>query len=174
MNNLIDKELLRNGSGYVGPTAYAALMEVQKGENMDKKTGEIWEVTNNNGFVRECIILADNGGCCTILPLIDEDNGHTDIQVNCRGIKYADSRKLQYTFDNCCTDFVRKLNEQEFNTIMNKVAASLGIQQKVVEVVKEVEALVVPDNLELAKVQAQLEVYKGLYEDLLKGVLRNG
>lgn len=175
---MIDKELLRNGSGYVDPTAYKALLEVQKGEPMENRTGELWEVTNNKGYVNECIILADHGKVCTILQLIDEDNGYSDIQVNCRGIKFTDSRKLQYCFDNACTGFIRKLSEQEFEAIMKKVAASLGIKAQVVEVVKEVEIVketeALPDNLELAKVQAQLEVYKGLYEDLLKGVLRNG
>lgn len=173
---MIDKELLRNGSGYVDPTAYAALTEVQKGENMDNKTGEIWEVTDNKGYVKECIIIADHGSCSTILRLFDEDNGYNDIQVNCRGIKYTDSRKLQYCFDSACTGFIRKLSEQEFETIKTKVAASIGIKAQVVEVVKEVaeEALQIPDNLELERTKAQLEVYKGLYEDLLKGVLRNG
>jgi len=175
---LIDKELLRNGYGYVDPTAYKALLEVQKGEPMEMRTGEIWEVTSNNGWVKESIILADHGKVCTILQLIDEDNGHTDIQVNCRGIKFTDSRKLQYCFDNACTGFIRKLSEQEFETIMKKVAASLGIKAQVVEVVKEVEIVketeVLPDNLELERTKAQLEVYKGLYEDLLKDVLHNG
>ena len=173
---MIDNELLRNGSGYVDPTAYAALIEVQKGEPMEMKTGELWEVKNNKGWVNECIILADYGKLCTILQLVDEDNGFNDIQVNCRGIKYADSRKLQYCFESACTGFIRKLSEQEFDTIMKKVAASLGIKAQVVEVVKEIaaEALQIPDNLELERTKAQLEVYKGLYEDLLKGVLQNG
>ena len=174
---MIDNELLRNGSGYVDPTAYTALLEVQKGENMDKRTGEIWEVQYNNGYVKECIVIADHGSCCTILQLRDDDDkGFCDLEVNCRGIRFADSRKPQYAFDNALVSFVRKLSDQEFDTIKNKVAASLGIKAQVVEVVKEVaaEALQLPENLELAKVQAQLEVYKGLYEDLLKGVLRNG
>lgn len=41
-----ESELLRNGSGYVDPTAYKALKKIEKmeDENMNEfKPGEIWE-----------------------------------------------------------------------------------------------------------------------------------
>lgn len=173
---MVDKELLRNGSGYVDPTAYKALLEVQRGEKMEKKTGEIWEQETNKGYMREVIVLADHNGCCTILQLIEGENPHCDIKVNCRGEKFTDSKKLQYCFDDSLTSFIRKLSDEEFSTILNKVANSLGIKQKVVEVVKEVktETPVANHHLELEKTKALLEEYKGLYSDLLKDVLRNG
>ncbi|MEY8366272.1 hypothetical protein AALA22_11595, partial [Anaerovoracaceae bacterium 41-7] len=64
---------------------------------------------------------------------------------------------------------------EEYAEIMAAVAESLGISQQVIEkeVVKEVEVVkeIPCDNIELERTKAQLEVYKGMYEGLLKGLI---
>lgn len=180
---MIDRELSRNGSGYVDPTAYAALMEVQKGERkMDNKTGELWEITTKEGYNKECIIIADRGSYSTVLCLYDEPRRECDIKVNCRGMKYTSGGMPQYAFDSKITEFIRKLSDQEFEEIMDKVADALGMN-RVVEVPilskllsqpVAVETEPIYTAVELERTKAQLEVYKGLYENLLKDVLQHG
>lgn len=176
---MIDRELSRNGSGYVDPTAYAALLEVQKGERkMDNKTGELWEITTKDGYNKECIIIADRGSYSTVLCLYDEPRRECDIKVNCMGMKYTSGGMLQYAFDRNITEFIRKLSSHEFEDIMDKVADAIGMN-RVVEVPVfpqpvAVETEPIYTDVELERTKAQLEVYKGLYENLLKDVLKHG
>lgn len=173
----MDRELFRQGSTHCFDyTAYKALQNIEREERkMEDKTGEIWGFETNSGIMREAIILKDHGQYSTILPLFDTDNSSCDVTVNCRGQKHTNTGKLQYVFDNKLMNYIRTLATEEFGEIMDKVAASLGIQQKeiikevVKEVPKEVKTTVIEDGgEELARAQAQLEVYKTMYNDLLR------
>lgn len=173
----MDRELFRQGSTHCFDyTAFRALQNIEREEKkMENKTGEIWGFETNNGIMREAIILKDHGQYSTVLPLFDTDNGSCDVTVNCRGQKFTSTGKMQYVFENRFTLYIRTLTAEEFGEIMDKVAESLGLQRKEVikevvkEVPKEVKTTVIADNSEeLARVQAQLEVYKTMYNDLLR------
>lgn len=171
----MDKELKYNADGYYDPTAYMALNNVQKGESMkENRTGEIWEIELSEGNIFYAIIIADDGNIVNFIRLIDEATKNSDIELNCCGIKYASSRMVQYCFTQKVVLFTRKLTDDEFSDILQKVADSLGIEfiweeLGVIEKASEpVKYEAISFDAELEKTKAQLEVYKDLYESLLQ------
>lgn len=176
----MDKDFKFNHEKYYDPTAYKALSNVQKGEMMnlnDNRTGEIWDVSTKNGMDYKALVIADNGQVVTFIKLIDEDTTNCDFSIICQGEKYGSSRMIQHTFTQFCETFQRKLKDEEFRDIMDKVAGLLGIESKceLKGTVEEFIPLPEPDKfteMELEKTKIQLEVYKGLYDDLIKKVMR--
>ncbi|NCE98426.1 hypothetical protein [Emergencia sp. 1XD21-10] len=171
-------DFIKGSTHLLDRTAYEAFRNIEREEKRMSRAGEIWECEFSNGTIREVIILSDQGSICTVVILQDEDNGYCDIHVNCKGRMHANSAKLQYSYDKYLTNFIRKLTDEEYAEIMALVAESLGISQQVIEkeVIKEVEVVKeIPcgDNIERERIKAQLEVYKGMNERLLKGLFRN-
>lgn len=172
----MDKDFKFNHEKYYDPTAYKALNNVQKGEMMnlnDNRTGEIWDVSTKNGMDYKALVIADNGQVVTFIKLVDEQTNNCDFSIICQGEKYGSSRMIQHTFTQFCETFQRKLKDEEFRDIMDKVARSLGIETKC-EAEDTVEEFISGQltEMELEKTKAQLEVYKGLYDDLIKKVMR--
>ncbi|WP_425756206.1 hypothetical protein ACPW7J_02105 [Ihubacter sp. rT4E-8] len=169
-------DFIKGSTHLLDRTAYEALRNIEREGKLMSRVGEIWECEFSSGTIGEVIILSDHGSICTVIVLQSEDNGYCDIHVNCKGIMHGSSAKLQYSYDKYLTNFIRKLTAEEYVETMNAVAESLGIGQQVIEkeVVKEVEVVKeIPsgDNIELERTKAQLEVYKGMYEGLLKGLI---
>lgn len=176
----MDKDFKFNHEKYYDPTAYKALSNVQKGEMMnlnDNRTGEIWDVSTKNGMDYKALVIADNGQVVTCIKLVDEETNNCDFSIICQGKKYGSSRMIQHTFTQFCETFQRKLKDEEFRDIMDKVARSLGIEFmcELKGNTEEFIPLPEPDKfteMELKKTKIQLEVYKGLYDDLIKKVMR--
>ena len=121
----MDKDFKFNHEKYYDPTAYKALNNVQKGEMMnlnDNRTGEIWDVSTKYGMDYKALVIADNGQVVTFIKLIDEDTANCDFSIICQGEKYGSSRMIQHTFTQFCETFQRKLKNEEFRDIMDKVA----------------------------------------------------
>lgn len=143
----------------------------------DNRTGEIWDVSNKNGMDYKALVIADNGQVVTCIKLVDEETNNCDFSIICQGKKYGSSRMIQHTFTQFCETFLRKLKDEEFRDIMDKVAGSLGIESmcELKGNTEEFIPLPEPDKfteMELEKTRIQLEVYKGLYDDLIKKVMR--
>ena len=69
-------ELLRNGSGYVDPTAYKALTAVAKTQQgVAVKLGSIWSAYFGT-TVRKCVVMAAYKEHASILVLNDEQRGY--------------------------------------------------------------------------------------------------
>jgi len=177
----MDRDFKFNSERYYDPTVYMALNNVQKGEKMEQiKAGEIWEYNHPNATVDSTgLVLAVNGDVVTFLKLIDTKNSKHDIEVNCRGIMYAGSSMIVYGFIQNFRTYIRTMNTEVFNDIKYKVAESLGISsmihevevEKIVEVEKAVNVPATTSDVELERTKAQLEVYKGLYENLMQQMM---
>lgn len=176
----MDRNLFRRGSTRCfDHTAFEALRNIEKEENkmdkMDKKdkTGELWEIETASGYVREVIVVKDSGESCIILSLTETKGSNCDIDINCKGMKYSSSKRLQYCFSDKFKSFVRKMTKDEYESVMDKVRVSLGIKQTV-EVIKEhvPEVIRADESHELAAVKAKLEVYEKLYTELLQKTIR--
>lgn len=176
----MDKDFKFNHEKYYDPTAYKALSNVQKGEMMnlnDNRTGEIWDVSTKNGMDYKALVIADNGQVVTFIKLVDEETNNCDFSIICQGEKYGSSRMIQHTFTQFCESFHRKLKDEEFQDIMDKIARSLGIESRVVEGAVKEEASGTATELDpsaqrdLEITKAQLGVYKSLYEDLLQKIV---
>lgn len=172
-------ELKRNGSGYVDPTAYKAIKQEDKNEIVNN--GEVWEITQNNGFKKYVVVLSAHKGYATVLQLSEDNYG--GYPVNCKGVMYTDCGKLGYCFTDKFESYIRSLTDGEYQDLMANVAVKLGLPageqtaevekviEKPVEIVKEI---VKPDaETEKALTQAQTErdIYKSLYQDLISTCL---
>ena len=146
-------------------------------------SGDIYEVEFNNGNTREAIILAVHDGFSTILCL--GNNESMPCAINCRGMKYANPGMLQYVVNNKLREFVRSLTDQEYDYIMYEVVNALGYKTikptTPAEIVEnkpseskadKKDEMIAQSCLELAKIQAERDVYKGLYEKLLAAVMQ--
>ena len=170
-------DFIKGSTRCIDSTAMTALRNIEKeGGNMASRTGEIWDIEMASGDTKEGIIIADHGSICTILLLQEMDNGKGDLVVNCRGEKYTDSRRVQYCTSRKAVQFIRKLTDSELTEIKDKIVKTFGIEPK--KVIKEIPAVAAAQNdkaeikhipnMELECTKAQLELYKTMYNDLLK------
>ncbi len=168
-----------NSEGYADLTAYSAIRNTD-----NPNPGELWSMELANGEQRQCIVLSSGENTAVTLCLRDERRETCDISLNCRGMMYADSNMLQYTWYNRFVSYIRTLNAAEFEEVKETVADTLGISRietvKVEKVVETVEVEKEPEKvqnedysgcvLKLERAEAQLEIYKDLYRELLEKV----
>ena len=155
-------DILRNGSGYCDYTAYAAIMNYGKGEKkMEIKAGEIYEVKRNDGSFMTAIIIAVHEYTSNILFLCDTESEGA-VKVICKGEKYTDISKLQYIYNDKIRTFVRKLKDEEFAEILEKVRESLGIAKISIAPAEE--------NLEKEELNKEIDMLKYEKEELMKRV----
>lgn len=178
---MIDKELSQNASGYFDETAYKAFREIMKGKKMDIYSGDIFRAKMQNGTnEKEYVVLAVHGKFCTVLML--SENESMPYMVNCQGIKYTDPGMLGYVFTDRFTDYIRSMSKPEFDTLLKAVVDSLGYTEDDVPKLPEPVISAVPESvkpeiidtdavIELAKAQAERDVYKNLYENLISSMV---
>ena len=175
-------EIKRNGSGYYDQTAYNAIKNLTGGAQMEAKAGEIWEIEKMNNEIMEAVVLAAHERYATIVQLVDTPDGN-DFKINALSQKWTNTGKLQYAFDSKFVRFVKKMKEEEYTALMDAIAKSLGIEQKTVEKIVEVENKVPVNTQEQQKisvvavdmsiVEGERDAYKHMYEGLLR-ILTNG
>ena len=137
-----ETELLRNGSGYVDPTAYKALKKVETemsangGAKMTNefKPGEIWEgETERNETVYYLIVGVQNYFCNVLkLKRFDEkhpENTRGNIEVIAKGIMYTDAGMISYASKRKLTGFVRRLTDEEFTTVKTCILEKLRFDE---------------------------------------------
>lgn len=179
---MIDMEVMRNGSGYCDPTAYKAITNCMKGEKkkMELYNGDIFEIEQMNGVIKEAVVLAVHNKFVTVLFL--SDNERLPYEVNCRGIKYTHPAMLQYTYNDRFRTFIRKMKDEEFNDLLKAAVESLGYEPSEKEAKKEApveyvrsENFMIPETeqlkTDLIKVQAERDIYKSLYENLIGNMI---
>lgn len=174
---MVDRELSRNASGYYDETAYKAIREVM---SMESKVGEIWTMAlNTKDQVRQFLVLADHGNFVTGLPLYDIEREEHDISVLSRIRMYSNSAMISYSFADRLIEFVKRISDDELNSILRNIAESLGINSTHVFIApvdiptEPLKAMVLPpdDNTEILRLETQLNLYKELYNDLLDSVV---
>ena len=166
-----------NSEGYADLTAYNAIRNTD-----NPNPGELWNIEQTNGIQKQCVVLSCGNNTAVVLHLVEENRETCDISLNCRGMMYADSNMLQYAWYNRFVSYIRTLSAAEFEEIKSVVAGTLDISRietvKVEKVVETVEVEKEPEKvqnedystyvLELKRAEAQLEVYKEMYHELLE------
>ena len=187
----MDYGINRNGSGYYDPTAYKAIKNYMKCEEkrMELYSGDIFKNRLNNGSEKGFVIVSVHDKFSTVLMLSDNEN--LPFSIKCNGMKYTDPGMLQYVYNDNFTEFVRAMTQPEIDELMKAVIDSLGYEAPVKEVVKEVEVskeaapapvefvrkgqFMIPETEalkeDLTKAQAERDVYKNLYENLIGSMI---
>lgn len=192
----MDNELLRNGSGYVDFTAYMAIKNyVQDGEaKMEYKRGEIFEYSANGYDTKKALVVSadfrKDGRFISVIVLSDEIKGENMVPVVCGGQMYADCGMVSFATNDRLGNYLRTASKAEMELVDEGIAKCLGIEPKIIEKPVEVsvdntekieefkrqlkEQQLVPvqsDSTKMAALKAELNVYRGLYENLLAKVI---
>ena len=179
---MIDYEILRNGSGYVDPTAYKAIKNCREGEEMEYKRGDIvWYETYGGKLKQALLVSGDyrrNNLYQSIICLTEEPKTEDSVPIVCGALMYVDCGMVSFAPLDRINAYIRTASDEEMAQVDAVLAKNLGIEQKTVEKVVKTQAdtvAVVETKIELAKaseelMQAKAEagIYKNLYERLLE------
>lgn len=168
----MNSELLRNGSGYDDPTAAQAIRNMVR-------PGEIWSTT----LGKEVLILKDNGVVCTVLILQEEEKAGC-IEVVSRSKRWCNPKFLTYTLRQNIGGFIKRMHDDEYGYIRQRVQEAMGFAGGAGEGQKEVHALKAENEKlrkqlhesELARQREKEEVlpYKRMYYDLWDRYTKRG
>lgn len=193
----MDTRLDRNASGYYDPTAFRALKNLEKEERMSYVgKHEIWDVTLPGDKKGTVITLNVQNECATVLRMkksAPEKNGplfYVDKMV-------ADAGKPSYIYTSEFIVFKRKLSGEEAAELGRVLAEAFGFApandglEDLIELREDLRLLKEErdalrdgcDDLrrqlaemsakteEATRLSIQLDVYRGLYADLLEKVM---
>lgn len=194
--------MYKNAEGYRDETACRAIIAVareerikrrklQEDKNMgtENKTGEVWRTRTVTGTEKIVLVVADHGAMAYVIHLAEE-GVHTDIEVNCEGLRYGSSDKMYYVPYRNFEEYLRTVSDEQLADVKNKFAASIGIEPQIVEkevmreVPTETPGAAVPAEPEkmhdVAEVQeltiraeraeALLEEYRELYKNVIEKI----
>lgn len=193
--------MYKNAEGYRDETACRAIIAVareerikrrklQEDKNMgtENKTGEVWRTRTVTGTEKIVLVVADHGAMAYVIHLAEEDV-HTDIEVNCEGLRYGSSDKMYYVPYRNFEEYLRTVSDEQLADVKNKLAASIGIEPQIVEkevirqVPVEAPSAAVPTKTEkecdaevqelmirAEKAEALLEEYRELYRKVIEKI----
>lgn len=124
-------ELLRNGSGYVDPTAYKALTAVARTEaGVAVKPGSIWSAYFGTTS-RKCVVMTAHKDHATILVLNDEPKGHgcEQLETVSGATYYAIPALLTYKFYEDFDAQKDSLDPEEFSRMWDLTLNYLGMSR---------------------------------------------
>lgn len=193
--------MYKNAEGYRDETACRAIIAVareerikrrklQEDKNMEtgSKTGEVWRTRTVTGAEKIVLVVADHGAMAYVIHLAEE-GVHTDIEVNCEGLRYGSSDKMYYVPYRNFEEYLRTVSDEQLADVKNKLAASIGIEPQIVEkevirqVPVEAPSAAVPTKTEkecdaevqelmirAEKAEALLEEYRELYRKVIEKI----
>lgn len=193
--------MYKNAEGYRDETACRAIIAVareeriksrklQEDKNMgtENKTGEVWRTRTVTGTEKIVLVVADHGAMAYVIHLAEE-GVHTDIEVNCEGLRYGFSDKMYYVPYRNFEEYLRTVSDEQLADVKNKLAASIGIEPQIVEkevirqVPVEAPSAAVPTKTEkecdaevqelmirAEKAEALLEEYRELYRKVIEKI----
>jgi hypothetical protein len=81
----------------------------------ENKTGEVWRTRTVTGTEKIVLVVADHGAMAYVIHLAEEGT-HTDIEVNCDGLRYGSSDRMYYVPSRSFEEYLRK-NGRCVNTL---------------------------------------------------------
>lgn len=169
-------EFHRNAERYYDPTAGAALVNVEKGERMDWNVGDIITATRQGSPVeKKLLVLANDGYVLTGLILLNREMSNC-VPVMCGTQMYANHYRLDYvSLSTNDIQLNRTASDEELTAAQDAVRKAFGFEYDHVEQEddedSELADLAEAQAKELIEANARADVYKELYENLLKRCL---
>lgn len=193
--------MYKNAEGYRDETACRVIIAVAREERIksrklkedkdmgtENKTGEVWRTRTVTGTEKIVLVVADHGSLAYVIHLAEEGI-HTDIEVNCEGLRYGSSDKMYYVPYRNFEEYLRTVSDEQLADVKNKLAASIGIEPQIVEkevirqVPVEAPSAAVPTKTEkecdaevqelmirAEKAEALLEEYRELYRKVIEKI----
>lgn len=174
----MDRELLRNGDGYIDPTAYNA-MKNWEGQKMQLNPGDIINISfPNSERLTMCFVVKPEKEYIEILiPHKDREFvNQNEIAINydlfgVNKTSYADAARLSYISPDRVDSKISELADVERERLFTAIKIALGLSD-VPEPLDEPTKYPDEDyliDLETAKTEAR--IYKDMYEKLLREVV---
>lgn len=193
--------MYKNAEGYRDETAWRAIIAVsreerikrrklQEDKNMgtENKTGEVWRTRTVTGTEKIVLVVADHGAMAYVIHLAEEGT-HTDIEVNCEGLRYGSSDRMYYVPSRSFEEYLRTVTDEQLADVKSKLAAAIGIEPQIVEkdvvqkVPVEAPGVAIPAELQkrcnaevqelmirAERAEALLEEYRELYKNVIEKI----
>lgn len=193
--------MYKNAEGYRDETTCRAIIAVareerikrrklQEDKNMDRgnRTGEVWRTRTVTGTEKIVLVVADHGAMAYVIHLAEEGT-HTDIEVNCEGLRYGSSDRMYYVPSRSFEEYLRTVTEDQLADVKNKLAAAIGIEPQIVEkdvaqkVPVEAPGVAIPAEpqkrcdaevqelmIRAERAEALLEEYRELYRKVIEKI----
>lgn len=193
--------MYKNAEGYRDETACRAIIAVAREERIksrklkeekdmgtENKTGEVWRTRTVTGTEKIVLVVADHGAMAYVIHLAEE-GVHTDIEVNCEGLRYGSSDRMYYVPSRSFEEYLRTVTDEQLADVKSKLAAAIGIEPQIVEkdvvqkVPVEAPSAAVPTKTEkecdaevqelmirAEKAEALLEEYRELYRKVIEKI----
>ena len=170
-------EFHRNAERYYDPTAGAALTNIEKGERMEYKVGDIISaVRQGSPLEKRLIVLANDGYVLTGCILLAKEMANC-VPVICNVEMYANPYRLEHiSFGTNDIKLIRVATDEELMAVKEAVRTALGFEyyheeQEEEEEDSELADLAEAQAKELIEATTRAAVYQELYENLLKRCL---
>lgn len=128
----MDKELMKNGSGYVDPTAGKALTNVSKDDLENYCRGEIFEYYTANGVTKNALVVSANSRSKDTLMsvvLLDEtEKGGYSVPIVCGTKMYANCNTLSYGQRHRFGSFIKRATDEEMEEIDKAIIDTLDLE----------------------------------------------
>ena len=166
----------RNAERYYDPTAGAAITNIEKGERMEYKVGDIISaVRQGSPLEKRLIVLANDGYVLTGCILLAKEMASC-IPVTCGGEMYVNPYRMEHiSFGTNDIKLIRAATEEELTAVQDAVRTALGFdyheEQEEEEEDSELADLAEAQAKELIEATTRAAVYQELYENLLKRCL---
>lgn len=118
-----------------------------------------------------------------------EEGTHTDIEVNCEGLRYGSSDRMYYVPSRSFEEYLRTVTDEQLADVKSKLAAEIGIEPQIVEkdvvqkVPVEAPGVAIPAELQkrcnaevqelmirAERAEALLEEYRELYKNVIEKI----
>ena len=188
-------ELKLNGQKYYDPTAYKAIVNVMKEEKscMAKYNDGDIVIAAINGMPRiEYLLIRCFDGYATAYRLLGTPPTENSNTVRSRQLRYYDAGKFNFVYYDNIEEYVRTLSDDEMAEVRFSIVETLDLflderwndsedtplvepvvpdDKKLLDVIGSVNEKLggyVDDAKNIIRLEAERDVYKGLYLDLLK------
>lgn len=177
MENMIDKELLKNASGYADLTAYKAMQNVMKEDKtMQCMKNDIWEVETSRGDRKLVLIMAVGDECFLAYTLFDKPFRCGTAVMTKEGEKYIHPLRLVNMSPSSLVQICQTITDDEEEKIWDGLREAIGIDDDIQKPQKtmETESVRVDTDLkiQLEGERREKEIYKRLYEGLINKIVK--
>lgn len=188
----MDRELFRNGSGYVDPTAYKAMVNVNmEKKNMETKPFEIWKYEISTGE-KMGIVMAQDRNIVSVLPLFEKPFADGIEITTVQGVRFVHPVRMAHVVESKLISYVQDVPEEAVRDIagsfckiyadvmfppINFYPCGFGPDDPGTQGDPGMPGPVEPKKLETLRIEIEgerreKEVYKGLYEGLLDKLIK--
>lgn len=131
-------DIKKNGSGYYDPTAFKAIINTGRVNNMEVYKGDIFYIEKGKTGEKSPAVVVSatevikETGCAQVAWLTnkEENSSSTHVKVMCMTPSVAICEKLSFAYLDRFGEYIRTCTEKEIQDIDNAMLATFGIERQ--------------------------------------------